>query len=43
MDRKLFDFASLAPTGQANDEGDKGFDPETFREPAFADPGAGFE
>ncbi len=41
MDRGLFDFAGLAPTGVASEEGDKAFDPESFREPAFADPGAG--
>ena len=37
MDRKLFDFAGLAPTGVASEEGDTAFDPETFREPKFAD------
>jgi tRNA 2-thiocytidine biosynthesis protein TtcA len=37
MDRKIFDFAGLAPTGQADDDGDKAFDPESFREPKFAD------
>jgi tRNA 2-thiocytidine biosynthesis protein TtcA len=37
MDRKLFDFAGLAPTGVASAEGDTAFDPETFREPKFAD------
>ena len=37
MDRKIFDFAGLAPTGRADDEGDKAFDPESFREPKFAD------
>ncbi len=41
MDRKLFDFASLAATGQGDEEGDKAFDPETFREPAFAEIEAG--
>ena len=41
MDRGLFDFAGLAPTGQADADGDKAFDAETFREPAFAQPGAG--
>ena len=41
MDRKLFDFASLAATGQGDEEGDKAFDPETFREPAFAETEAG--
>ena len=40
MDRKLFNFAGLAPTGRTDDEGDKAFDPESFREfrePKFAD------
>ena len=37
MDRKLFDFAGLAPTGRQDDEGDKAFDPEAFREPKFAE------
>jgi tRNA 2-thiocytidine biosynthesis protein TtcA len=37
MDRKIFDFAGLAPTDVADDEGDTAFDPETFREPKFAD------
>lgn len=37
MDRGLFDFAGLAATGVANPEGDTAFDPETFREPKFAD------
>ena len=37
MDRKIFDFAGLAATGLENVEGDKAFDPETFREPKFAD------
>jgi tRNA 2-thiocytidine biosynthesis protein TtcA len=41
MDRGLFDFARLAATGQPDPEGDAAFDPETFREPAFADPDAG--
>ena len=43
LDTKLFDFAGLAPTGEESADGDKAFDPETFREPAFADPGAGVE
>ena len=43
MDRKLFDFAGLAPTGVPDAEGDPAFDPETFREPAFADPEAGLD
>jgi tRNA 2-thiocytidine biosynthesis protein TtcA len=37
MDRKVFNFAGLAPTGVASEEGDTAFDPETFREPKFAD------
>jgi tRNA 2-thiocytidine biosynthesis protein TtcA len=37
MDRKIFDFAGLAPTGMVDEEGDTAFDPETFREPRFAD------
>ena len=37
MDRKLFDFAGLAATGQADEDGDKAFDPQSFREPKFAD------
>ena len=41
MDRGLFDFAGLAATGETNPEGDKAFDPETFREPAFVYPEAG--
>ncbi len=43
MDRKLFDFAGLEATGRADEEGDKAFDPEAFREPAFADPEAGLD
>ena len=41
MDRKLFDFAGLAATGQPDADGDAAFDLESFREPAFADPEAG--
>lgn len=37
MDRGLFDFAGLAATGVENPDGDTAFDPETFREPKFAD------
>ncbi len=37
MDRKIFDFAGLAATGLPDAEGDPAFDPETFREPKFAD------
>ena len=35
MDRGLFDFAGLAPTGKQDAEGDKAFDPETFSEPLY--------
>ncbi len=30
MDRQLHDFASIAATGEANPDGDKAFDPESF-------------
>ena len=30
MDRQLFDFEGLAPTGRANPDGDQAFDPLTF-------------
>lgn len=30
MDRDLFDFAALAPSGVADPDGDKAFDPETY-------------
>jgi len=43
MDRSLFDFAGLVPTGQAQAEGDTAFDAEEFGAPKFADPGAGEE
>ena len=39
MDRKLFNFAGLAPTGREDSEGDTAFDPESFREPKFAEVG----
>ena len=41
MDRGLFDFAGLVAMGTPDAAGDTAFDPETFREPAFADPEAG--
>jgi tRNA 2-thiocytidine biosynthesis protein TtcA len=41
MDRGLFDFSGLVPTGTPDAAGDTAFDPDTFREPAFADPEAG--
>jgi tRNA 2-thiocytidine biosynthesis protein TtcA len=37
MDRKLFDFAGLRPTGIAVAEGDTAFDPQEYGEPRFAD------
>jgi len=37
MDRKLYDFAGLAPTGIADPEGDNAFDAQQFGEPRFAD------
>ena len=37
MDRKLFDFAGLRPTGVADAEGDRAFDPEELGEPLFAE------
>jgi tRNA 2-thiocytidine biosynthesis protein TtcA len=37
LDRKLFDFAGLAPTGRADAEGDTAFDPQPFGEAAFAE------
>ena len=37
LDRKLFDFAALAPTGRADAEGDKAFDPVELGEPLFAE------
>jgi len=37
LDRKLFDFASLAPTGVRDPEGDRAFDPGELAEPAFAE------
>jgi tRNA 2-thiocytidine biosynthesis protein TtcA len=32
LDRKLYDFAGLKPTGVEDPEGDKAFDPEVFKE-----------
>ncbi len=43
MDRALFDFAGLAPTGEHNEDGDTAFDPEAFCEPAFAHSEAGVD
>ncbi len=37
MDRKLFDFAGLRPTGVADAEGDTAFDAQQFGEPRFAE------
>ena len=37
LDRKLFDFAGLAPTGRPDPEGDTAFDAEPLPEPAFAE------
>ena len=37
MDRKLFNFAGLAPTGRSDDEGDRAFDMESFSEPRFSE------
>jgi tRNA 2-thiocytidine biosynthesis protein TtcA len=37
LDRKLFDFAGLQPTGIAQAEGDRAFDPEELGEPLFAE------
>ena len=37
LDRKLFDFASLAPVARADPEGDTAFDPQELGEPRFAE------
>ena len=37
MDRKLFDFLGLEPTGVEDAEGDRAFDPEELGEPLFAE------
>ena len=37
MDRKLFDFPGLKPTGVEDAEGDRAFDPEELGEPLFAE------
>jgi tRNA 2-thiocytidine biosynthesis protein TtcA len=37
LDRKLFDFAGLAPTGRADAEGDTAFDPQPLGEAAFTE------
>ena len=36
LDRDLFDFAGLQPTGRPDPEGDKAFDPDDFASPAGA-------
>ncbi len=37
MDRKLFDFIGLKPTGVEDADGDRAFDPEELGEPLFAE------
>ena len=37
LDRKLFDFVGLTPTGAAEPEGDRAFDPEELGESRFAE------
>ena len=37
LDRKLFNFADLRPTGVVQPEGDRAFDPEELGEPRFAE------
>ena len=37
LDTKLFDFVGLKPTGVAEPEGDRAFDPEELGEPRFAE------
>ena len=37
LDRKLFDFAGLAPTGIADPSGDRAFDTQDLGEPIFAE------
>ena len=37
LDRRLFDFAGLRPTGIAQAEGDRAFDPEELGEPLFVE------
>ena len=37
MDRKLFDFAGLKPSGRLDEEGDTAFDPQVYGEPRFAE------
>jgi tRNA 2-thiocytidine biosynthesis protein TtcA len=36
MDRQLFPFETIAPTGVASDDGDKAFDAEDLPEPGDA-------
>jgi tRNA 2-thiocytidine biosynthesis protein TtcA len=37
LDRKLFDFAGLAPSGRPDPDGDTAFDPQPLPEPAFVE------
>jgi tRNA 2-thiocytidine biosynthesis protein TtcA len=37
LDRKLFDFAGLSPTGRPDPDGDQAFDPAELGEPLFAE------
>ncbi len=37
LDRKLFDFTGLAPTGRPDPDGDRAFDPGELGEPVFAE------
>jgi tRNA 2-thiocytidine biosynthesis protein TtcA len=37
LDRELFDFVGLKAKGVADPDGDTAFDPESFRDPLFAD------
>jgi tRNA 2-thiocytidine biosynthesis protein TtcA len=37
LDRKLFDFAGLAPSGKPEPDGDTAFDPQPLAEPAFVE------
>ena len=37
MDRKLYDFAGLRPSGRPDPEGDRAFDPQELGEPLFAE------
>jgi len=37
LDRRLYDFAGLRPTGRPDPEGDRAFDPQELGEPLFAE------